>query len=449
MRSLFWKIFLSFWLLVTGLAVVILVTNSNRKNDRFDRFRAQQTALIANSSDYAVAEYEHNGADGLGQALGKINTRIHGELWIVNEKNEPIQGGVLPPEIASAASMADDVTSLDTYMLVRVPFEHEGKKYNALAKLNMPKPPRTPPGQELTLQILLAIAISSVICFVLARYIARPVTSLRVAAQRIAEGDLQARAHPGFEGNDELGALTRDFNRMAARLEATLTAQQRMFADVSHELRSPLSRLTLALELAKQRSGPQAQSSLERIEIEIGRMNTLVGQLLKLAKLETGAVQERQEVISMTEMLNHVAADAEIEANAKSCSVVLKNEVRALVEGDAEVLRSAIENVVRNAIQYSPEKSVIDLVQRSNGPGKVIVEVADQGPGVSTEELQKMFEPFYRADVARTRRTGGVGLGLAIAERAVAAHHGSIRAANREKSGLVVEIKLPLYGIET
>lgn len=449
MRSLFWRIFLSFWLLVTGLAVVILVTNSNRKNDRFDRFRQQQIALISNSSDYAVAEYEHNGTVGLGQALGKINTRIHGELWIVDEKRQPIQGGVLPPEIAAALTMPDDVTTEDTYLLVRVPFEHEGKNYQALAKLNMPRPPRTPPGQELTLQILLAIAISSVICFVLARYIARPVTSLRVAAQRIAEGDLQARAHPSFEGNDELGALTRDFNRMAARLEATLIAQQRMFADVSHELRSPMSRMTLALELAKQRSGPQAASALERIEIEIGRMNALVEQLLKLAKLETGTVQDRQEIISMTEMLSHVAADAEIEANAKQCAVVLKNEIRALVEGDADVLRSAIENVVRNAIQYSPEKSRIDLVQRRDGPGKVIVEVADCGPGVSNEELQKLFEPFYRADVSRTRRTAGVGLGLAIAERAVVAHHGSIRAANREKSGLIVEIKLPMYGIET
>ena len=463
MRSLFWKIFLSFWLLITALVLVLVITVSNRKNDRFDFFRVHQLALVSNSSDYAVAEYERGGAAGMAAAMKKINERIRGELWIVNDKNVPIQGGVLPAEMAPALTMPDDVTSQEKISLVRVAFEHEGKHYQALARLQTSRPPRVPPGLELAIQIPLAVLVSSLICFLLARYIARPVTALRRAAQRIAEGDLEARADTRFEGGDELGELTRDFNQMAARLEATLIAQQRMFADVSHELRSPLSRLTLALELAKQRSGPAAATALERIEIETGRLNNLVQQVLRLAKLESGVISDKHEVVSLTEVLGEVAADAEIEANAKQCAVVLKNEVSALVEGDADVLRSAIENVVRNAIEYSPPNGQIDLLQRKSGPRTVSIEVADMGPGVATEELTKMFEPFYRldgarqdgarsdggGDGARARRSNGVGLGLAIAERAVVAHHGTIRAVNGEKSGLRIEIRLPLFGVES
>ncbi|HTK95424.1 MAG TPA: ATP-binding protein [Terriglobales bacterium] len=448
MRSLFWKIFLSFWLLVTGLAIVILVTNSNRKNDRFDRFRAQQLALVGNSSDYAVAEYEHNGSLGLKLAIDKIDSRIRGELWIVNEKKEPIQGGALPAYMSAALTMQEDVSPQEDRMLVRVPFEHEGHQYVALARINMPPLARVPPGKELALQITLAILISSFICFVLAKYISRPVESLREAAQHISHGDLAARADVRFEGRDELGQLTRDFNHMADRLEGTLNAQQRMFADVSHELRSPLSRLTLALELAKQRSGPAAATALQRIEIETGRLNTMVQQILRLAKLESGAISDRHEVVSLTEVLGEIARDAELEAGAKHCSLVLRNECSALVEGDAAVLRSAFENVVRNAIQYSPEKGQIDVVQRKCGSSSVSIEVADQGPGVPTGELKKLFEPFYRSDDSRTRATGGVGLGLAIAERAVVAHKGSIRAANRDHQGLRIEIRLPLFGVE-
>jgi signal transduction histidine kinase len=447
-RSLFWKIFLSFWLLVTALVIVILVTNSNRRNDRFDYFRQQQIALVGNSTDYAVAEYERSGPAGLQAALHRINERIRGELWILDEKRQPLQGGALPPEIAAGLAAPDDVTTSEQFMLVRAPFEHEGKHYLALARLRVTRPPRVPPFRDLALQIPLGILLSSFICFVLAKYIARPVSSLRVAAQRISQGDLEARVDPKFEGADELGQLTRDFNQMAARLQATLASQQRMFADVSHELRSPLSRLTLALELAKQRSGPAAATALERIEIETERLNDLVQQVLRLAKLEAGVFHDRYEVLSVTEILGQVAADAEIEANAKQCSVVLRNEVSALVEGDADVLRSAIENVIRNAIQHSPSQGQIDLVQRKAGNSSVAIEVADRGPGVRTEELGKLFQPFYRSDHSRQTPTG-VGLGLAIAERAVIAHRGSIRAANREQAGLRVEIRLPMYGTES
>jgi len=445
---LFWKIFLSFWFLVTTLTMVVLVTNWNRRSDRYDYFRQQQIALVANSTAFAVAEYEREGPPGLEHALARINQRINGELWVLDEKRRPIQGGELPAELRPALTMAQDVTREDETMFVRLPFEHEGKRYLALARLKMRKPLPLPFFRDPAVQVPLGVLLSSLVCFVLARWIARPVSALRKSAQRISQGDLEARVDAKYEGRDEMGQLTRDFNQMAERLQQTLASQQRMFADVSHELRSPLSRLTLALELAKQRSGPEAASALERIEIETERLNELVRQILRLAKLEAGVFEDRYEVVSVAEMLGQVARDAEIEANAKQCAVRVKNEVSALVEGDADVLRSALENVVRNAIQHSPSQGEIELVQRKAGSSSVAIEIADRGPGVRPEDLAKMFQPFYRSNHSRQTPTG-VGLGLAIAERAVVAHRGSIRAANREQTGLKVEIRLPMYGIES
>ena len=188
---LFWKIFLSFWLLVTTLVIVVLVTNWNRRSDRFDYFRQQQIALVGNSTDFAVAEYEREGAPGLEHALSRINTRINGELWILDDNSRPIQGGELPKAIQPALTMTDDVTASRDELLVRLPFEHEGKRYMALARLRMRKPPPLPFFRDPAAQIPLGVLLSSIVCFVLARWIARPVSALRRSAQRISPADSQ------------------------------------------------------------------------------------------------------------------------------------------------------------------------------------------------------------------------------------------------------------------
>ena len=235
---------------------------------------------------------------------------------------------------------------------------------------------------------------------------------------------------------------------MAGRIETLVKAQSRLLNDISHELRSPLARLNVALGLARQRSGPESAAMLERIELEASRLNELIGRLLTLARLEDGEQRVPPMPVPLNDVVLNVAEDAEFEAQARHCHV--RSEIPAgswAVRGDASLLHSAIENVVRNAIRYTHEGTTvaITLEKVENVKGReAVVRVTDCGDGVPADALEKLFQPFYRLDDARGRQTGGVGLGLAITERAVRFHGGRVAATNRAEGGLMVEIHLPL-----
>jgi two-component system, OmpR family, sensor histidine kinase CpxA len=225
-------------------------------------------------------------------------------------------------------------------------------------------------------------------------------------------------------------------------------AQSRLLNDISHELRSPLARLNVALGLARQRSGPESASMLERIELEAGRLNELIGRLLTLARLEDGEQHVPFRLVPLDEVVLTVAEDAEFEAQARHCHV--HSEIPAgnwTVRGDASLLHSAIENVVRNAIRYTREGTAVEIhLERVEhaGASEAVIRVTDGGDGVPPDALEKLFQPFYRLDDSRGRHTGGVGLGLAITERAVRFHGGRVAASNRAEGGLMIEIHLPL-----
>jgi two-component system, OmpR family, sensor histidine kinase CpxA len=234
---------------------------------------------------------------------------------------------------------------------------------------------------------------------------------------------------------------------MAARLQDLMEAQARLLHDISHELRSPLARLSVALGLATQRSGPQALGALERIEREANRLNELIGRLLILARLEGGEDGLRRGEVSMDELVRDVAVDADFEAQSRHCRVVCVIQDEITVLGNASLLHSAVENVVRNAMRHTREGTEVEIrlaCESAESCEQAVVRVTDHGPGVPEDALEKLFRPFYRIDDARGRQTGGVGLGLAITERAVRLHGGSVRAANRPQGGLMVEIRLPL-----
>ncbi|MGA7506125.1 MAG: ATP-binding protein, partial [Candidatus Sulfotelmatobacter sp.] len=265
--------------------------------------------------------------------------------------------------------------------------------------------------------------------------------------QQLAAGDLTARAgNP--KGHDEIAGLVRDFDAMAERLETLVNAQSRLLNDISHELRSPLARLNVALGLARQRSGPESAAMLERIELEAGRLNELIGRLLTLARLEDGEQRAPLTPVLLDEVVLSVAEDAEFEAQARHCHVHSQiPEGSWAVRGDESLLHSAIENVVRNAIRYTREGSTVEISldkSQNSGTTEAVVRVTDCGEGVPHDALEKLFQPFYRLDDARGRQTGGVGLGLAITERAVRFHGGKVIASNRAQGGLMVEIHLPL-----
>jgi two-component system sensor histidine kinase CpxA len=276
----------------------------------------------------------------------------------------------------------------------------------------------------------------------------KPIVRLRTATRQLAAGDLTARIGAPAGKSDEVTGLMRDFDAMAERIETLMKAQSRLLNDISHELRSPLARLNVALGLARQRAGVESVDMLDRIELEASRLNELIGRILTLARLEDGEQRVPQTPVPLGELVANVAEDAEFEAQERRCHVhTTIPEGDWGVRGNDSLLHSAVENVVRNAIRYTPEGTTveIELTREQGAKGiEAVLKVSDSGTGVPPDSLEKLFLPFYRLDDARGRLTGGVGLGLAITERAVRFHGGKVSAFNRTGGGLRVEIRLPL-----
>jgi two-component system sensor histidine kinase CpxA len=279
------------------------------------------------------------------------------------------------------------------------------------------------------------LVVILLLCWAFARHVTRPVQTLQRIVDRFGHGDLGERAKA--ERRDELGQLARAFNRMAERIETLLAAERRLLGDISHELRSPLARLSLAVELA--RSGDNREEHLDRIEKEAERLNSLVGELLQVTRAEGDPSQLRAEPLRLDELVEEVVADTRIEAEARGSDIKLQAEPVEL-RGDPELLRRAVENVIRNAVRYEPAGAAIEVKVTARG-----VEVRDHGPGVPDESVNRIFDPFYRVDADRARDRGGVGLGLSIAKRAVELHGGRITAENADP-GLRVRIELPTSG---
>jgi two-component system sensor histidine kinase CpxA len=270
---------------------------------------------------------------------------------------------------------------------------------------------------------------------------------LRRAAEVYAAGDLSARVAPSLGGRrDEIADLARAFDHMAQRLQEILNSQRRLVGDVSHELRSPLARLQVALGLARQRTEGRGAAELDRIEREAERLSDLIGQLLSLAKLESGVTEVVRQPVDLVEMLEGVVSDADFEARAHNRRVLLSSSVPAIFEGDPRLLQSALDNIVRNALRYTAAGTSVTLsLTHEHAPTEHWhIAIRDHGPGVPEAMLPQLFEPFVRVGDARDRASGGYGLGLAIAQRAIRLHVGEVSATNAPDGGLTVDVRLPV-----
>ena len=305
---------------------------------------------------------------------------------------------------------------------------HAGPRYRFLVRLGLH-------------DLMLFSVTGAIFCYLISRYLTKPLAKLGDAAANIAEGRLATRVDPLLRHRrDEIADLARNFDRMAERIEALITGQRRLLGDVSHELRSPLSRLIVALGLVKQGPAEEAAENLERIGLEARRLDTLIGQLLALTRIDSGVDRGSPEPFDLTNVVQEVANDGDFEARARNRSVVIKRADACTVTGFEELLRSAVENVVRNAIRHTVEGTVVEIsLQVSNS--RALLRVRDYGPGAPESMLSEIFLPFRRVASGNSE---GAGLGLAIAERAVNVHRGTIRAMNAPKGGLIVEIDLPL-----
>jgi two-component system sensor histidine kinase CpxA len=451
MKSLFLKIFLSFWVaqamfLVIGLLVMLALRP--QRNSTWEALRS--TALTE-----AINAYEHGGTPQAHEYLENLQQTQHVRAYVFDEQGTEISGRSSPgwaEHVAAGRPLPPRPGMLfpRPQILTESKASSDGHHLYTIA-MELPPGPRVffgPWGVPVP-GLIIAVISSGLVCYFLAWYMTKPVIRLRAATQQLAGGDLTARAgDPNSRRRDEISGLIRDFDTMAGRLESLVKAQSRLLNDISHELRSPLARLNVALGLARQRSVPESATMLERIELEASRLNELIGRLLTLARLEDGEQRVPGTPVLLDEVVLTVAEDAEFEAQARHCHV--RSEIPEGswdVSGDASLLHSAIENVVRNAIRYTREGTTVDIhleKTESAGGREAVVRVTDCGSGVPADALEKLFQPFYRLDDARGRQTGGVGLGLAITERAVRFHGGRVSASNRAEGGLIVEIHLPL-----
>ncbi|HKH98285.1 MAG TPA: ATP-binding protein [Candidatus Sulfotelmatobacter sp.] len=451
MKSLFLRIFLSFWAAL-ALFVVLSILATLAFRPRSSTWEGLRTTALND----AITAYEEGGESQLSQYMQSLEETQHVRAYLFDEHGVELSRRAAPDWAMRVAAGGPRVPR-DGFMIPAPPVQRESRassdgRHRYTLVMGLPPGPWRvfigPRGMPLPALIMLVIS-SGIVCYFLSWYLTKPIVRLRAATRQLAAGDLSARSGaPASARRDEVAGLLRDFDAMAERLESLVKAQSRLLNDISHELRSPLARLNVALGLARQRSDVADPEMLDRIELEASRLNELIGRILTLARLEDGEQHVPPTPVPLDELVQNVAEDAEFEAQARHSHVrTLIPEGDWGVRGNASLLHSAVENVVRNAIRYTQERTSVEVELTSedgpNGP-QAVLKVSDCGPGVPPDALEKLFQPFYRLDDARGRLTGGVGLGLAITERAVRFHGGRVSAHNRAEGGLRVEIRLPL-----
>jgi two-component system sensor histidine kinase CpxA len=433
MKSLFAKILLWYWALlaVTVLGSAVITTISMEAGEAQPRF-ARLVAFQLREARYA---YEIGGKAGLAQFFERFDDVFEGKGILTDESGRDLLTGQNHNDLLAAArGPLPHRVERDGHVYV-VRAARDGK-YHFFFLM-----PRARPGAWFLLpQNLFVIGAAVVFCYLLAFHLTQPLRSLQKAVERFGQGDFSARA--GSRRADELGQLARTFDRMAGRIETLLSAERRLLQDISHELRSPLARLGVAIELA--RSEDDGASALNRIQKEADRLNSLVGELLEVTRAEGDPQTLRHTPVRLDKLAEELVSDSAIEAQARGCSLVMREAEAVTVEGDPELLRRAAENVIRNAIRYAPLETQVEVSVRRNGTYGVM-RVRDYGPGVPEEALTRIFDAFYRVEGDRNRSNGGgVGLGLSIARRAVEVHKGVLTAANAQP-GLLVEMKIPAH----
>lgn len=456
MRGLFAKIFIFFWVALSLTFIISTTLILQRRFTRPDQIFYALGIILKSEGFTAAKAYEQGGCGTFQQYETSLQQTVYlstssGSLLCeegdAQRYNRALSEGEKNPSVFSVQA--------GTQSLWAVRISSPSDKHY----LFMLATPYRPAHQHWTHdlwhfafpQLPVAIVVFGLTTFILVLLLTRPIARLRAAARDLARGQLNTRV-PSLRsktrifGGDEIQGLEHDFNHMAEQLESLVAAQKMLLRDVSHELRSPLARLSVALELAREDAHLSMSENLERIEREVGRLNTLIGQLLRLSSLEAANAISNSEEFSLMQLLEELLPDIEFEASQRSCSITLDSACDCIVRGSYELVYRAVENIARNAIRYTKEVSSVDmgLTCEVRGNDKIcVLTISDHGPGLPESELQNIFRPFYRADNARQRDTGGFGIGLAIAERAVRLHHGQVYAINRVGGGITVIITLP------
>jgi len=433
MKSLFAKILLWFWFTLAVTVVGSAFISALNVNENASDERAPVARLVTFQLEEARSAYEIGGRPGLQAFLDTLHRVYDARGILTDETGRDLLTNQDRSELMRRARLPYFYQIFRTGDAMVARAADDGRYWFFFIV------PRVRVGSWFLLpEHIFVMAAGVLLCYWLALYLTSPVRKLEKAVERFGRGDLSARV--GSNRSDELGQLARTFDRMAGRIETLLTAERRLLQDISHELRSPLARLGVAVELA--RSGDDANLALDRIQKESDRLNALVGQLLQVTRAEGDPSSLRHAPLRLDELVRQLVEDSSMEAAAHGCELKYEKREPVTVAGDSELLRRAVENVIRNAIRHAPRKTAVE-VSLARDDGKAVVGVRDQGSGVPEEALPRLFDAFYRVEGDRDRASGGIGLGLSIARRAMELHKGSIRARNA-RPGLEVEMELPV-----
>ena len=451
-RSLYLKIFIWFWLAMIVINVAFFAAVALTRPTPTRR-SWRDLAQTGQNAQKAAEAFEQSGSAALSAAFQATEKNSGVSANLFDESGQELSGRQVPAGAAELVARSAESRDLEFNfagpgtLVARPVISAKGQRYIYLA--HIPRPPFQSLWQTQAIRLLIILVIGGIFCYWLARYLTTPIFKLRTTTNQLAEGDLSARVATNLaKRRDEVGELGRDFNTMAERLESMVKAQQRLLGDISHELRSPLARLGVALGLARKRSGSEANGALDRIERESDNLNEMISQLLTLTRLESGTDGRKRSQVDLDALVREVSEDADFEARSLNRSVQVVASDKCSINGVEDLLRSAVENVVRNAVRFTPEGTAVEVsLRKQNGSSDnfAVISVRDRGNGVPAESLEKIFRPFYRTEDARDRQSGGgTGLGLAITERAVRMHGGTVQAANAPEGGLAIEMRFHL-----
>jgi two-component system sensor histidine kinase CpxA len=458
LNTLFFKIFAGFCVIVV-IVGMSLETSSILANYYETRWQGVLHSIMPMEAEKCARMYDESGKEAVQRYLDELQAQKSVRFYFFDEDGNPLLDRGAPEFVLKVARNKETLqrSANENLSLVR-PREGlamrlvagpSGRKY-VLAFQQSPNvimPVSEAIGSHPYLRILAIGLFGALLCFLLTRHITKPISRLSDTATALAAGRLETRVDRRVRDRyDEIGALGRNFDRMATQIEALVSAQRDLLGDVSHELRSPLARLTVALGLLQHASPDEISEYASRIGIEAERLDKMIGQLLTLTRIDSGVEFTRRETFDLTDLVQEVGADGDFEARARNREVKIVRADPCMMSGFPEMLRSAIENVVRNAIRFAPQDTAVEIsleCPTSTNQKNVVLKIRDHGPGVSPRLLTEIFKPFYRSAEGETNAQGA-GLGLAIAERVVRRHDGTISAYNASDGGLVVEIVLPI-----
>jgi two-component system sensor histidine kinase CpxA len=447
MRSLFFRIFLWFWVAVVVLALTfagtVVTTKFTVSREHLHAFKR----AVALSARAAAVSYQQLGPQGVRDL---VNTGEGNYVYFFDKQLTELQGLNAPPEVRALAGtvlLRSSERMLSKKCLNRPPWigcgavDSDGVAYALVMKFWLP---RLVSPKEWAILTPALVSVAGLICFWLAKYLTQPISRLRRLTGRFADGDLQARVedYSAFRHSEELQGLAHDFDNMAERIQGLIERQKHLLWDISHELRTPLTRIALAIGLTRQRLAGQLPKEFWRIDREIERLNHLIGQILTIAQLESGTGLEDRQDLDLAVLVEEIADEAALEGDVRGITIRVECKAPVHVLGSRELLRVAIENVLRNALRHTPRASTVTVELLQTG-GNASLAIYDQGPGVQECDLPRLFEPFFRSGDALLNHPGGTGLGLAMTRRIVEWHGGSITACNQETGGLVVTMLSP------